>query len=158
MYNFHPPLSSLPFALLGVIGFLELANLLRRSDTLRAAITVNVVLAALGTVLAFFSGYQASELADQTFKIPDDAISLHHACGRALLFAVLPCAAVRIISERATHALGLFRALYYISLAISLSLVVYTGYLGGKLVFEHGAGVSAAIEHANPAGPLLSNP
>lgn len=141
--DLHPPLSSLPFAFILGCVLAEIACAARPSEMLRSAATFNVLLAAVSAILAFFTGYQASETANQTFVVPDAAISIHHAFGRALLFVVIPCAALRITALHATHGKRAFASLYYVALTASLALAIYTGYLGGKLVFEEGAGVRA---------------
>ena len=108
-----------------------------------SSISVVLVLAAIAVVATFFSGYQASDVADQTFMIDDAVIGYHHVWGRALLFLVVPCAALQLISERASYNRSIFRGAYLVTLLICLGLAGYTGFLGGKLVFEHGAGVFA---------------
>jgi uncharacterized membrane protein len=99
--------------------------------------------AILGVTAAFFSGYQANELANQTFKVDDAAISLHHSLGRWLLLLAIPLGGLGITAEIATQGKQVFRGLYLFCLFISAGLVLVTGYMGGELVFKHGAGVYA---------------
>jgi uncharacterized membrane protein len=141
--EFHPPLASFPFALISVAAGLEFYSFFRPSSGIRAAIRINLVLAAIFVGLAFLSGYSASDSANLTFIIGDDVISEHHNYGRLLLFLIFPCAALEWIAAKAKFNTGLFRLLYLLALVGCVGLVICTGYLGGKLVFEHGAGVSA---------------
>ncbi|RIL05620.1 MAG: hypothetical protein DCC75_11520, partial [Proteobacteria bacterium] len=97
----------------------------------------------LAVAAAFISGYQGSELANQTFVISQDYIDQHHSWGRLLLFAIFPCVALKLCSEWATHNRSIFKAFYYSFLLICLGLALRTGFLGGELVFKHGAGVFA---------------
>lgn len=145
MINLHPPLSAFPLALIITAGILELICFWKNSPTLRAAIRVNLLFAVLFVAATFFTGYRASELANQTFTIADDVIRAHHSVGRLLLFLIAPCAALEVLSTRATHNPKVFRILYLIFLAVCLGLVIYTGYLGGRLVFVEGAGVVAKL-------------
>lgn len=108
-----------------------------------------LVAGAVSVILAFFSGYSASEYADQTFQVSDDLIGLHHTMGRLLLFMVLPSVALKILSSRAQFGRGAFRGFYLGVLIMCVGLVIYTGYLGGQLVFGYGAGVYAPL----PAAP-----
>jgi uncharacterized membrane protein len=146
----HPPLSAFPFALIVMAAALEVLALRPAWAWLGRSAGVCIVAGAVFVVLAFLTGYAASEHADQTFQVPDEAIAWHHTVGRLLLFCVLPCAALKVISELAKYGVRGFRAAYFALLAVCLGLVVYTGYLGGQLVFAHGAGV-----YARPTPPTV---
>jgi len=151
--NLHPPLTAFPLALLVLVVALEIYSRCRGADW-RKPIEFVLVLMVIAVVAAFFSGYQASDGADRTFLVPDEAISRHHTIGRFLLFLSVPCAALRFVATRARYNARGFDAAYGIVLVICLGLVVYAGYLGGELVFKHGAGVYAAPESlANPVSP-----
>jgi len=144
-YLLHPPLSSVPITLLVLTLLLDVAHVFLPRGELSHVARVLLVLAALATLAAFFSGYPASDLANQTFVVPDDAISAHHTAGRLLLILVGPCLALRWLSERATHARAMFTGGYAILLTMCVGLALYTGHLGGELVFAHGAGVRASV-------------
>lgn len=152
MYNFHPPLSAFPFALITLVALLEIFNFRGTSATFRAAIRVNLFAAGVATIAAFLSGYGASEAANQSFTVADEVIARHHFFGRFLLFVIIPCVAVRLIADRAKHGTRLFVGAYYLLLVVSIGLVVYTGFLGGKLVFESGAGVSVDVRQSAGMG------
>jgi uncharacterized membrane protein len=139
----HPPLSAFPVALITVIVLLEAARFFLKWEGISSAIKINLVLAAAMLLAAFFSGYQASDYADGTFKIPDDAIAEHHKFGKILLFTFLPCVMLRFIESRAMHGKKIFHWTYLAFLAASFLILIQTGYLGGKLVFKLGAGVRA---------------
>ena len=153
MLNLHPPVSAFPFALLVVAGLLELVRIFLRRDWVEHGITVCVAGAVCSAIAAFLTGYSAAERADGTFSIPDEVIAQHHNAGRLLLFAVIPCALLRGATIFATHGRIGFSLAYRALLTVCIGLVVYTGYLGGKLVFEHGAGVTAPIPTQNRAPP-----
>jgi uncharacterized membrane protein len=141
----HPPFSSFPLALIVVAALLEISRCFVKRDWIESCISVCVALGAFFVACAFFSGYSASEHADATFAVPDEVIGLHHTFGRFLLFAMIPCVALRFISLTATHGKLGFSIAYRVILSLCVALVLYTGYLGGRLVFEYGAGVTAAI-------------
>lgn len=142
-FNFHPPLSSVPIVLLVSVGLGELLRLFRPEWIPSAAVRFNLVLATGAVILAFLSGYQGSEFANGTFKVSDEVIAVHHFWGRLLLFMVVPCLALEIIAARAQFAAQVFRGLYLLMLVGCIAIAVFTGWLGGQLVFEHGAGVVA---------------
>ena len=152
--NLHPPLAAFPIALIVVVVLLEVVQFLWPRLNLHLTIRVNLILAALGTAAAFFSGYQASELANQTFTIADDLIAEHHRWGRLLLFIVVPCAMLQILGSIAQYGKCWFRVAYYLFLLACMVLVLVTGWLGGGLVFEHGAGVRAQVPESSTKSAL----
>jgi uncharacterized membrane protein len=141
--NIHPFLSSFPVALIITAFVLEFFSLFKGTEKWRNVIFINLLFAAVFTLLAFLSGYQAKEIANQTFQVSEDLILVHHYWGRALLFAIVPCLAFHFFMQRSGHVAA--RYLYLLSLALITAIALYAGYLGGELVFSHGAGVKAHI-------------
>ena len=144
-YNFHPPLSAFPVALICVTALLEIAMLFTQREWLTKAAGVCLCVGAVFAGAAFLSGYSASSDASLTFPVPPDVIVRHHVVGRFLLFALVPCVALHFITQKAIHAKLGFRIAYLASLGLCVALVLYTGYLGGTLVFRYGAGVGASL-------------
>lgn len=147
MVQFHPPLSGMPltFALLAVAAeLMALKSSLRlKADVIRFAALSGCV---LSTAAAFLSGYQASNGLPDLSPEVESALGSHHASGRMLLIdAVLVCTFAWIRSI-ATHGKGIFAALYYVTLAIFVVLVLYVGSLGGSLVFDYGVGVTRSAD------------
>jgi uncharacterized membrane protein len=144
-FSLHPALTTLPSAMILSIFVLECLHLYPRSSRWRqhtqAALPVLHVLACLGVGAAFFSGYSASERANQSFCLQTDPIEWHHLCGRALLFLYPAVVALFFTARSAQYSRRLFQGLYLMGLLVSTMLVAYTAYLGGELVFSHGAGV-----------------
>ena len=122
---------------------LEVLSQFQGTDKWRNVIFTNLLFAAGFTLLAFLSGYQAKEIASQTFQVSDDLILVHHYWGRALLFCVVPCLAFHFFMQRSGNLVA--RYLYLLSLALITAIAIYAGYLGGELVFSHGAGVKVNI-------------
>lgn len=141
MPNFHPPLTAFPVVLISLVVVFEIWFVWRASPAVSFASRVLIVLSAVAVGAAFYSGYQASEMANQQFVVSDQAIAAHQATGRLLLFAIIPCAALRLFWEQAVFYRRVIRGVYYLLLVVCLGLVVVTGYRGGELVFRHGAGV-----------------
>lgn len=141
MYNFHPVLTSFPFALLSCVLVAELLVLFWPKPFAGIATLWVLVCSILGTLAAFFSGYQASDLANASFVVSDSLIENHHSWGRLLLFAIFPCLALKYAAVNAKYSRNFFKASYLVLLVTCWLLALYTGYLGGNLVFKHGAGV-----------------
>jgi len=136
-------LAAFPLVLVCLAFAAELLLFFKACPNLASCRSTFLWLAMAAVSAAFFSGYQANDLANQTFIVPDEAIAQHHNLGRILLFCIIPCALLGIFSDKAQHARQAFRAAYLILLSVCLVLVLCTGYLGGKLVFNYGAAVSA---------------
>jgi uncharacterized membrane protein len=142
LYNFHPPFTAFPLALLSAVTLLELLSLRGDSAKLQQAVRINLILGAIFTLLAFYSGYQASELATLSAET-EPLVARHHNFGRLLLLTVWPCLGLKFVADQAKYNAQLFKAAYWASLLLAQALVVYTGWLGGELVFTHSVGVAA---------------
>jgi uncharacterized membrane protein len=147
MENLHPILTHFaPAAYVGAV-LLELARLKYKSSSkIEGALDILIAVMPLAVLMAFFSGYLGSDAANQTFSIPEGEISEHHAYGRLLLFLSFPCTALYFVQKVATNAKEGFAWAYRLFLLACFVLVIITGDLGGDLVFEYGAGVSAKPE------------
>lgn len=144
-FNFHPPLASFPVALLSVIFFLEILLISRLfsrwGSVLRHTVTVNIILATIAVIATFFSGYRAMDLAILETSRLQDAVAYHQNLGRLLLFSMLACFAFYVISHKAQYLKNFFWMGYYLLLLLCMMLVIFTGYIGGDLVFTHAVGV-----------------
>ncbi len=149
MFNPHPALSGLPLAFVGAAFVLEILLLRAERPPLRFAATIIVIFALLSIVATYLSGYLTEASVNQAFTVKPEAIEAHHNLGTWLLLSAVPWGIFYFVAQFATHARSLWRALYRILLMILLVLVLMTGFKGGQLVFEHGAGVSAGKETAN---------
>lgn len=138
--NLHPFLSAFPPVLI-IQAFVCELILLRAADRefWKKVGRYTLVAALIFTAAAFFSGYFAAEDASQTFNVSQDVIANHHNFGRLLLFALIPVTLFSFLRDDSCR----LNLLYLFFLAAALALVLYTGWLGGNLVFRHGAGVFA---------------
>lgn len=140
--NLHPPFSAFPFALLLLASIAELVALVRPSPVTRRIAVWNLIAGSVGVALAFFSGYQAAETFQQRFVVDESLVQFHHLTGKVALISVVITLALRWAAEGALFYRRTFFGLYLAALTVTLGVVVYTGYLGGELVFTHGAGVT----------------
>jgi len=137
----HPALVHFPIALSLVAVLLELVSRHRRARGLELGGAALMALAALGSVAAVVTGNAAHDEA----VVPPAAAALlarHEQVGEIAMWLLCALAAVRI-----TLALkGWFRgsvAWIYLAAALAVAGTVgYNGYLGGKMVFEHGLGTA----------------
>jgi len=144
--DLHPAVVHFPVALAAVGAVAELFYLLLRRPWVKWFGPILLTLALAGSGVAYFSGKAVGDKAEHQ-GVPEAAIDKHEesclwALG-ALGLATLLSWAVRPTGK------GL-----WLSTLIALGaagLTLYTGYLGGELVYVHGAGrVKASAQHAKP--------
>lgn len=146
MISLHPPLSGLPLAATLAIVVCELFSVLPRfrvrASAYRTAVVVAVVVAA---VLSFLSGYQASSELGLMTPEAERLLGSHHSLGRLYLICAIALAVFHIVGSKARQGKAVLSVLYYLLLFAVVFLSVRAGGLGGKLVFEHGIGVSTSL-------------
>lgn len=155
--DLHPPLNAFVFVCICVAAGSEVLRVFRNSTVVRFMVGAHVSLAAVFAVFAFVSGLSAAESASEMFEVSDDLIGGHYEAARLLLFVILPCPGLYYIALQAKHSRALFAGLFRAVLLAAFGLVLYSGYLGGKLVFSHGAGVKSGVLRTQIATPSAKN-
>lgn len=144
MLDLHPACSGLPLASAILLVAAEAIALVPRyrlaGERLRTTAVVSALISIAG---AFLSGYPASDRAGELHEAVEAAVMAHHSLGRLLLINSFVLGTFFFICRVATHGRGVMTALYYIAAVIHISLTVWVGHLGGKLVFEHGVNVAS---------------
>lgn len=139
---FHPVIVHTPIAMLIFSAFFALVGRLFDREWLRKAAVVMLVFGFLGAWFAVQSGKPAHRVPEHEQGVPEDAIDTHAMLGnRVVLLAGGALAALAIGSRlqgNAANALGLIALVLQL---LAAGAVGYTGFLGGKLVYEHGANV-----------------
>ena len=147
--NPHPALSGFPPVLLTLLIVSELWSMYSKRQMHSVQSFLLIVLA--GTLpLTYFSGWWAADGASASFEVPDDAVAMHQLAAKAFSLSLfLPLLAFylersALDDARRRHLQRLFRA----GLLLSFCAAAATGYLGGRLVFEHGAGITGTLRPA----------
>lgn len=144
----HPGLVHFPIALAFVGALGEVAYLLVRKPWLKFFGPVLLTLALVGGGAAYFSGQAAEDPAEHQ-GVPEKAIGAHE---QACIIALSTVALATLLSW-ATRPKGRGLGLAAIVAVGAAALMLYTGHLGGRLVFLHGAGrVTATGQPAGAAG------
>lgn len=153
----HPPLSGFPLTCTTLLLLVELLRLVRSQPAAWSVLRTFLLWATVvTTVVAFFSGYQASSMVGELSEVATVAVSSHHSWGRLLLFMALCLGVSGWLSGIAVHGRRFFGVVYLVMLLLQTVLVVWVGALGGRLVFQHGVGVVApvsAVPASTPATP-----
>jgi uncharacterized membrane protein len=145
--HLHAMIIHFPIALL-MIGFLsEIISLFTKKDFFKTAAFYLLILGALGAITAYITGGYAGEGIEEGPLL--DPMNLHK---QAALFTiwisiiiVLFKSTIFYFKSHKSWAKGI-GFLLYMFLVIA---VARTGYLGGQLVFSHGAGVEIALPDFN---------
>jgi uncharacterized membrane protein len=141
----HAALNDLPAALLLVAVLFDLAAALARRPTLRVIGFATMLAGAVGGVLAVLSGLQAEEHIAHGEAV-HEIMETHETLAFITLgiFAVL--AVWRVVRERKMSP-GERGASLALSIA-GLGVLIATAALGGRMVFEHAAGVPTPVLEA----------
>lgn len=151
MLNPHPPLSGFPIVLVCILALLEGIRL-RSKNPAEWQRTLSFVILLLMTFvpLTYFSGYFGADYAHSQFKVPDEAILQHQLWAKSALFVSIGMTLIYVLAyvaepEKPAVAKQLL-SLYRFFLICLLVTLIRTGFLGGNLVFSHGAGVHVEEE------------
>jgi len=139
---FHPQIVHTPIALLIFSAFFALIGRITDRDWLKKASVVMLVFGFLGAFAAVQSGKPAHRVPQHEQGVPEVAIDTHAMLGKRTMWLsglalVALFAASRLKGGAATAVSGLGLVLQL----LAAGAVGYTGYLGGKLVYDHGANV-----------------
>lgn len=142
----HPILSSFPLGTFLVIIALEVFLYVQYRSG-RETVLLNRIILALQVWFTFvitatyFSGtIAASELAEVSTEA-NSALELHWLMARTLLLTTIPLVPLRILAMKALQGKKLLWGTYSALLVLLLGLLIMTGSLGGRLVFEFALGV-----------------
>jgi uncharacterized membrane protein len=141
----HAAVNDLPAALLTAAVLFDLAAWLRKRESLHWAATWTLWLGVLGGWIAVLAGDQAEGALDHGEAI-HEIMETHETLALVSMVAftlILLWKMWRRFELRGAESI----ALRAVSVA-ALGLVVWTGYLGGKLVFDHAAGVPSSTLEA----------
>lgn len=136
--HLHAMLIHFPIALL-FAGFLtEIISLFNKNNYFKNTTFLLLGLGTLGAIAAYIIGIEAGERVEHdVLKIPLD---LHEDSALLSLILILTTAifySVTSFFDFKDAALKWFRIVFF---SISIAAVTYTAYLGGQLVYKHGAG------------------
>jgi uncharacterized membrane protein len=150
----HPAIIHFPIAL-GLVALLfELLARHPRARNLEAAAGLLIALAALGSVAAVLSGQVARDEA----VVPAAVVPLlarHEDVGELAMWLLLAVAAGRLVLAWRGWFKGIVPWVYLLAATAVVGAVAYNGYLGGKMVFDHGLG-TGPVQRQVPAKASLN--
>ena len=132
-----------PIALL-CIGFLsEVIFLFFRREFFRQAAFYLLLLGALGSIVAYLSGNAAGEGIEEGAL--GKAVELHEQAATISLWLTILTAAFYLFLFLRKNTRIWAKTIGTLLFAGTIAAIARTGYLGGQLVYKHGAGVELSI-------------
>jgi len=141
--HLHAMIIHFPIALL-MAGFLsEVIALFTKKEFFRNASFFLLLLGAMGATVAYITGSYAGEgIEEGPLKAPMD---LHEQAATITLWLAIITALFRVIIFYFKYDRKWTRLVAIVLFTILAGAVSRTGYLGGQLVYSHGAGVELAL-------------
>lgn len=150
----HAAVVHFPIVLTFAALLLEALARTRRWGSQDGAAMILVVLAALGSVAAVVTG----KLAHEEAVVPEAArqlLELHDNLGVLAMIVLLLLAGGRVALARGNLHHGPIGWVYLAALVLTAALFGYQGYLGGRLVYEHGVGTAPTFSAPASSAPAF---
>ena len=132
-----------PIALL-IVGFLfELISFFYKKEFLRQSAFYLLILGMLGTVVAYLAGNAAGAgMEEGDLK---NAMELHEQAATISLWLTIVTSLLYAVAFIFKHNTRWLRSIGVLLFAAVIASIARTGFLGGQLVYKHGAGVELAL-------------
>ncbi len=141
--HLHAMAVHFPIALL-LVGFLfEVISFFYKKDFFKFSAFYLLLLGTIGTIVSYFAGEAAGDGMEEGTL--GKAIELHEQAATIALWLTIITALVYTIIHLLKYRKGWLRIIAVILFAGVIGSIARTGYLGGQLVYKHGAGVELAL-------------
>ncbi len=137
----HPILVHFPIALLITSVLFDAAGTILKREALREGALWLLILGLLGGIAAAVAGHFAEEAAEKA-GIAEALIERHETLALVTLAIFGALLGYRLFLRNQLARVTL--AVYLIGAVVGIATLSATGYFGGHLVYEHGAGVKTA--------------
>ncbi|TAL09821.1 MAG: DUF2231 domain-containing protein [Nitrospirae bacterium] len=147
MHPIHPMVVHFPIALLIISVLFDAMATQWRHKSFQDTGFYTLIAGLLGAVVAVVTGAMAEEVAEGK-GIPESVLEIHEALGYATLLFFLGLLALRLLMR--WKLIKEIPALYLAMGIVGIAILTVTGYVGGSLVFDFGAGVNLSMEGTPP--------
>jgi len=164
MTNIHPIVVHFPIALFITGLVMDVIGHLFQKETAKKIGLVLVVLGAVGALAAMVTGNFAEEqVEDRLSRAGKQVLDRHEDLGKLTTYLLLVVAAIRVLIatgwlNRWRFVAGAALAIYLIAGVIGLGTLIMTGYYGGELVYQYGAGVQLSPPEMEPQSNQATPP
>lgn len=150
MENYHPLIVHFPIALLISGSLAELiAHVFKRNDLRHFAFWA-LVLGLVGTIAAYISGSFAEEAVEHISGIHNN-LEAHEEIATVALCTWIGLVGLRILLALRNWTDNSIFRVYLVLLMAGTVLIGITGYRGGQLVYQHGAGIQLSNAQKKPS-------
>lgn len=141
--HIHAMVIHFPIALI-LVGFLsEIIAIISKKPFFANAAFYLLLLGSLGTIVAYISGsYAGDGMTDGILQAP---MELHEEAATITLWLAIITALFRVALYYFKYHRTWTKWVGILLFAALVGAVARTGYLGGQLVFQHGAGIELAL-------------
>lgn len=141
--HLHAMIIHFPIALLLVAFLSELIAVLLKNEFFKNVSLLLLILGTLGVIAAFLSGGSAGEgIEEGPLKIP---MELHEQAANFSIWLACITATFHTTLYFLNYKSTLTKAIGILIFALLIAAISRTAYLGGQLVYSHGAGVQLAL-------------
>jgi len=149
--SLHPLVIHFPIALLIAALAFDLVGVLWRREAFTSAGFYAQFLGALGTIAAVITGKQAEE-AVEDLKGIEETLELHERLGQISMWIAILAVIGRWYLVR-REPLGPRMRLGMLAISLVLAVLVgVSGFYGGELVYQYGAGTAPVMRTLSPEG------
>lgn len=138
---YHPAIVHAPIALIVISVLFDLVGRATDLAWWRRAAYAMLILGVMGAAFSVLSGRAAAEIAANHQGVPQEPIGEHAQVAYLTLWVGLAAVIARALAPRLGGARAAVSGLALLLHLAAAVLVMSTGYRGGELVFDHGAGV-----------------
>ena len=140
MFNPHPPLTGFPIVISTLFIFVEIYSLFKKVSVKPLSVFLLASLVVF-SVSAFISGYFGFDYANTIKDVPENLVDSHQSFAKIHLILLVLIIIFYSLKEFYNLRSKLFIGSYFLIIIIFALNIYYVGFLGGQLVFKHGAGV-----------------
>ena len=141
--HLHAMVVHFPIALLIAGFFSEIISFFYKRIFFRQTAFYLLILGTLGTIASYFAGNAAGQgIEGGTLGI---AMEQHEQAAMIALWVTIFTAAVYVVVSFLKYNKSWVRIVSVLLFAAVISAIARTGYLGGQLVYKHGAGIQLAL-------------
>ncbi len=141
--HLHAMLVHFPIALI-MVGFLsEIVSLFYRTDFFRQTALYLLILGTLGTIASYLAGKAAGDGMDEGSL--GRAMEQHQQAATYALWLTIATAVLYLGVFFFQNKKSWVRVVSVLLFAMAIVAIGRTGYLGGQLVFKHGAGIELGM-------------
>jgi uncharacterized membrane protein len=151
MIPIHPIVDHFTIALFTIAVLFEIFGWLIKNDTLKAVAWWNLFFATLAAIGSYTTGLLIAGVEPHP-ETARQAVQTHETLGTITMALIVVVFLWRTVVGE--NFMDRFKGIYLLVCFIGLAFLFFTGWHGGKLVYDHGVGVKPVIEEMLAPEPV----